>query len=101
MLGPVDYSAPVRRRPSPPLYRRLQPLGVLISALGLSPRYVVVLEVSGRRSGVIRRTTLVRATRGGQHYLESLAGESDWVRNVRAPPVAGWSSVADNATPPG
>jgi glyoxylase-like metal-dependent hydrolase (beta-lactamase superfamily II) len=33
---------------------------------------------------VIRRTTMVRAVCGGGHYVVSLAGESDWARNVRA-----------------
>jgi hypothetical protein len=33
---------------------------------------------------VIHRTTLVRVEHGGDHYLVSLAGESEWVCNVRA-----------------
>jgi glyoxylase-like metal-dependent hydrolase (beta-lactamase superfamily II) len=33
---------------------------------------------------VIRRVTVVRAACDGAHYVVSLAGESDWVRNVRA-----------------
>jgi hypothetical protein len=46
---------------------------------------VITLEVPGRRSGVIRRTTLVGVALDGSHYLVALAGESEWVRNVRAP----------------
>lgn len=84
ILGPVDYTAPVRYRRTPALYRRLQPLGVGLVRLGLSPRYAVVLEVPGRRTGIIRRTTLVQVTLDGSDYLVSLAGESQWVRNVRA-----------------
>lgn len=45
----------------------------------------MVLEVPGRRSGLIRRTTLVQVRHEGEHYLVALAGESEWVRNVRAP----------------
>jgi hypothetical protein len=45
---------------------------------------VIVLEVPGRRSGVIRRTTLVRAGCIGGHHVVGLAGESQWVRNVHA-----------------
>jgi deazaflavin-dependent oxidoreductase (nitroreductase family) len=45
---------------------------------------VVTLEVTGRRSGVIRRTNLVLLEHDGQQYLVALAGESQWVRNVRA-----------------
>ncbi|KUL23554.1 hypothetical protein ADL15_46155 [Actinoplanes awajinensis subsp. mycoplanecinus] len=84
ILGPVDYTAPVRYRRTPALYRRLQPLGVTFVRHGLSPRYAVVLEVPGRRTGVIRRTVLVRVSLDGTDYLVSLAGESEWVRNVRA-----------------
>ena len=60
---------------------------------GLGPRYAVVLEVPGRRSGLVRRTTLVRVELGGARYLVSLSGESEWVRNVRAAGgrvVLGW-----------
>ncbi len=45
---------------------------------------MIVLEVPGRRSGVIRRTTLVRAGCIGGHHVVGLAGESQWVRNVHA-----------------
>lgn len=84
ILGPVDYAAPARYQPTPPIYQRLQPVGWWLTGLGLSPRYAVVLEVPGRRSGVIRRTQLVRVDLDGEQYLVSLSGESQWVRNVRA-----------------
>jgi hypothetical protein len=84
VLGPVDYSAPARYRHTPRFYQRLQPLGWLLTRLGLSPRYAVVLEVPGRRTGLVRRTTLVQVELGGTRYLVSLSGESQWVRNVRA-----------------
>jgi deazaflavin-dependent oxidoreductase (nitroreductase family) len=45
---------------------------------------VVTLEVPGRRSGVLRKTNLVLLEHGGERYLVALAGESEWVRNVRA-----------------
>jgi len=51
---------------------------------GIGPAYVVVLEVPGRRSGVIRRIALVKARYQGNDYLVALAGESEWVRNVRS-----------------
>lgn len=38
----------------------------------------------GRKSGRLRRTSLVVAEHAGSRYLVSLAGESEWVRNVRA-----------------
>ncbi len=59
-------------------------LGPAVTSWGLAPEDVITLEVPGRRSGVIRRTTVVRAVCNGGHYVVALAGESDWVRNVRA-----------------
>ena len=37
-----------------------------------------------RQSGRLRRTSLVVAEHGTSRYLVSLAGESEWVKNVRA-----------------
>jgi deazaflavin-dependent oxidoreductase (nitroreductase family) len=79
-----SYSGSARYRPPPRWYSRLQWLGFALTWLGLSPRYVVTLEVPGRRSGVIRRTNLVLLEYDGEQYLVALAGESEWVRNVRA-----------------
>ena len=86
LFGPVHYArSRDSYRPPPDLYRRLsRRLGPAATSLGLVPDDVVTLEVPGRRSGVIRRTTMVRAACDGGHYLVSLAGESDWVANVRA-----------------
>ncbi|USX53938.1 nitroreductase/quinone reductase family protein [Lentzea sp. HUAS12] len=84
LIGPVDYTARTRYRRTPSLYQRLQPLGWWLTKHGLSPSYVVTLEVPGRRTAVIRRTSLVQVVLAGQRYLVSLAGESEWVRNVRA-----------------
>src|SRR5258708_20383695 len=55
-----------------------------LAVLGLTPRNAVALEVPGRKSGRLRRTSLVVAEHAGSRYLVSLAGESQWVRNVRA-----------------
>jgi hypothetical protein len=55
-----------------------------LAVLGLTPRNTVALEVPGRQSGRLRRTSLVVAEHGSSRYLVSLAGESEWVRNVRA-----------------
>jgi deazaflavin-dependent oxidoreductase (nitroreductase family) len=85
LFSGVDYSARTRYRRPPPLYQRLQRrLGPFMISRGIGPKQVVVLEVRGRRSGVIRRNALVRASHDGNDYLVALAGESEWVRNVRA-----------------
>jgi hypothetical protein len=80
----VDYSGPGDYRRPPDSYLRLQWLGPLLTRLGLSPRDVVVLEVPGRRTGVLRRTVVVSPVWAGRRHLVALAGESEWVRNVRA-----------------
>lgn len=84
VLEPVDYSADVPYRRPSRLYLRLQWVGFLLTRLDLSPRYVALLEVPGRRTGIIRRNNVVRATHDGCHHLVALGGESEWARNVRA-----------------
>ena len=83
------------------MYLRFQPLGALLTAAGISPHYVISLEVPGRRSGVIRRTTLVRVARDGGHYLMVLAGESEWVAATCGPPTGKSCSAAGTGTRPG
>ncbi len=56
-----------------------------VSALGLTPRILLTLQVRGRHSGRLRDTVLVVTNHDGRRYLVSMLGEgSDWVRNVRA-----------------
>jgi hypothetical protein len=55
-----------------------------LAVLGLTPRNTVALEVLGRQSGRLRRTSLVVAEQASSRYLVSLGGESEWVKNVRA-----------------
>lgn len=83
-MHPQDYSAREQYRRPSEWYRRLNWLGVALASAGLVPRGVVVLEVRGRRSGRRRRVPVVRTRHAGADYLVSLAGESQWVRNVRA-----------------
>lgn len=83
-FGPVEYAARTDYRRPPGFYRRLQSVAPLFRRLGLTPDYVVELEVPGRRSGQPRRTLLVQVACGQERYVVSLAGESEWVRNVRA-----------------
>lgn len=80
----VEYTGAGRYRRPPTAYLRLQWVVPLATALGLAPAYVVNLEVPGRRTGLVHRTTLGQTTLDGHHYLVALAGELEWVRNARA-----------------
>jgi hypothetical protein len=56
-----------------------------VYALGISPNYLVALDVVGRRSGRVLSLPVVMAVVDGERYLVSMLGEEvDWVRNVRA-----------------
>ena len=80
----MPYSERVGCRPPRPRIARVNRFVALLAVLGLTPRDTVALEVRGRRTGKLRRTALVCAQHGADRYLVSLAGESVWVRNVRA-----------------
>lgn len=84
-LGPQDYSARVAYRAPSRWYAWLnRHLGGALARVGLVPSDVVSLDVVGRRSGATRRTLVVLTHHRGSAYLVALAGESQWVRNVRA-----------------
>ena len=56
-----------------------------LHSLGISPNYLVTLEVVGRQSGKIISFPLVMTVMNGERYLVSMLGEeTNWVRNVRA-----------------
>ena len=83
-MKPQDYSTRTTYRPPAAWYQRLNWLGVLLTSLGLAPRDAVTLQVRGRTSGKARRIPILRTRYQGSDYLVALAGESQWVRNVRA-----------------
>ena len=62
------------------LNRRVVPL---ITALGIAPRSLT-LEVRGRKSGNPIRLSLSPARLHGKRYPVSLAGEQEWLKNIRA-----------------
>jgi deazaflavin-dependent oxidoreductase (nitroreductase family) len=65
--------------------RALDRCTAALYALGVAPNYLVVLEVTGRRSGRPVALPLVMVVVGGERYLVSMLGEkANWVRNVRA-----------------
>ena len=84
-MNPQDFSRRIRYRPPAAWYRRVSNrLGVLLTSLGLAPQDAITLEVRGRKSGKTRRIPVLRTPYRGEDYLVALAGESEWVRNVRA-----------------
>src|SRR6516165_4319821 len=54
------------------------------ASLGLPPYRQVGLEVKGRRTGRRHTVALVIAGYQREHYLVSMLGECEWVKNVRA-----------------
>jgi hypothetical protein len=57
----------------------------IVHALGISPNYLVTLEVVGRQSGKMTSLPLVMAVVSGERYLVSMLGtDANWVRNVQA-----------------
>src|SRR6516165_6064471 len=80
----MPYRDRSRYRPPRRHIARVNRMVARLAMLGLTPRNTVALEVPGRQSGRLRRASLVLAELGGRRYLVSLAGESEWVRNVRA-----------------
>ena len=55
-----------------------------LTRLGISVWGSRVLEVTGRKSGLPRRTPVNLLTFDGHEYLVSPRGEGEWVRNLRA-----------------
>jgi deazaflavin-dependent oxidoreductase (nitroreductase family) len=76
------YRAPSRLR------RGVNRFVAWLAGTGLTPANTVRLEVPGRRTGRPCAFALTTATWQGQRYLVSLAGESEWVRNLRAAPAS-------------
>ena len=54
------------------------------ASMGLLPARMVTVEVKGRRSGSLRSAVVNTVEVGGQKYLVSPRGQTEWVRNVRA-----------------
>jgi len=57
----------------------------IIHSLGISPNWLVTLEVVGRQSGRTIRFPLVMTVVNRERYLVSMLGnEANWVKNVKA-----------------
>ena len=86
----MPYRDRSRYRPPRRHIAHVNHLVARLAVLGLTPKNTVALEVPGRQSGRLRRTSLVVAEHRSGRYLVSLAGESEWVRNVRANHYRAW-----------
>ncbi len=72
------------RRPNL-LARMLNRGSAIVHSLGISPNYLVTLEVVGRKSGKTIGFPLVMTVMHGERYLVAMLGEqTNWVQNVRA-----------------
>ena len=60
------------------------PILVAAMRLGISVWGSRILEVRGRRSGVVRRAPVNLLCYEGREYLVSPRGDTQWARNVRA-----------------
>ena len=66
------------------LRRRVNRVVAWLAGMGLTPDNTVRLDVAGRKTGKVHAFAVTVAIMQGERYLVSLAGESDWVRNLRA-----------------
>jgi deazaflavin-dependent oxidoreductase (nitroreductase family) len=74
-----------RRRRAGGLARLLNTAQARLAAAGVGPRRLVMVEVTGRRSGKTISFPAVIADYDNGRYLVSMLGEdTNWVRNVRA-----------------
>jgi hypothetical protein len=56
-----------------------------ICGLGLTPEFLITLQVKSRSNGRLCSTILASASHEGSRYLVSMLGDnSEWVKNVRA-----------------
>jgi deazaflavin-dependent oxidoreductase (nitroreductase family) len=74
-----------RQRRASGLARFLNAAQAHLAAAGVGPRWLVMVEVTGRRSGKTISFPAVIADFDNARYLVSMLGEdTNWVRNVRA-----------------
>ena len=65
--------------------RVMNRVSALVASSGITPNYMVTLEVTGRKSGRIVSLPVVIAIVNGERYLVSMLGDNvQWVHNVRA-----------------
>jgi F420H(2)-dependent quinone reductase len=70
----------------------------LVARLGPSMKGARVLSVPGRQTGVWHSTPVNPLSVGGQRYLVSARGETQWVRNIRVSRTARITRGRDTET---
>ncbi len=82
----ADYLRWLYRGQRPNWLARVQNrVGAMVAATGVVARYMVTLDVTGRKSGRIVSLPVVVVVVDGERYLVSMLGaQAQWVRNVRA-----------------
>ncbi len=56
-----------------------------ICGLGLTPKFLITLQVKSRSNGRLCSTILASASHDGSRYVVSMLGDnSEWVKNIRA-----------------
>lgn len=67
------------------LTRWINRFWAIIHSSGISPNYLVTLEVMGRHSGKLISFPLAMTNINGERYLVSMLGkDTNWVRNLKA-----------------
>ncbi|HRE02597.1 MAG TPA: nitroreductase family deazaflavin-dependent oxidoreductase [Ilumatobacteraceae bacterium] len=84
--GTTHAATPVAHYLAPGWFTRrvFNPVIGWLTRRGLSVRGSAVLEVVGRRSGVVRTAVVNPLSVDGAVYLVAPRGNTEWVRNVRA-----------------
>jgi deazaflavin-dependent oxidoreductase (nitroreductase family) len=60
-------------------------LWAFVAGTGITRRFMVTLEVTGRTSGKVHALPVMLIRQGGERYVASMLGDDvAWVRNVRA-----------------
>ena len=81
MTGEAEKAAFDAPSPIAAVFNRV--LGVLVG-LGISPGYMHLLQVRGRKSGRIYSTPVNLIEHNGKPYLIAPRGRTQWVRNAEA-----------------
>ena len=75
----------------------------LLPRIGIGPRYMVLLQVRGRKTGRLYSTPVNLVDLNGQRYLVAPRGDTQWARNAAANGevtlIRGWRHERVKVTP--